>query len=122
MTPVTCAEVAELAAELALGTLPGDQRAAVLAHLDGCGECRRLVKELADTADILLDYPASRAEIFRFLRRGITVGNIEIRQPVRRSVWIEVLGGWNASDEMLAVLDMKVTGRIFFSRGDLPAE
>ncbi|HMC08583.1 MAG TPA: zf-HC2 domain-containing protein [Actinomycetota bacterium] len=54
MTPVTCAEVAELAAELALGTLPGDQRAAVLAHLDGCGECRRLVKELADTADVLL--------------------------------------------------------------------
>ena len=54
MIPVTCAEVAELAPELALGTLPGDQRASVLAHLDGCGRCRRLVKELADTADALL--------------------------------------------------------------------
>jgi hypothetical protein len=46
--------VEELAPELALGTLPGDQRAAVLAHLDGCRDCRRLLNRLSDTADSLL--------------------------------------------------------------------
>lgn len=54
MTELSCAEVEELAAELALGTLPGDQRAAVLGHLEGCAECQRLVSRLADTADRLL--------------------------------------------------------------------
>src|SRR5205807_10018654 len=80
--PVTCAEVAELAPELALGTLPGDQRASVLAHLDGCGRCRRLVKELADTADALLllapevEPPAGFA---RRVARGL--------RPARSSRW-----------------------------------
>ena len=54
MTPISCPEVEELAAELALGTLPGDQRSAVLAHLDGCPDCRRLLNRLSDTADSLL--------------------------------------------------------------------
>ncbi len=54
MSPLTCAEVEDLAPELALGTLPGDQRATVLAHLDGCGDCRHLVNSLSDTADALL--------------------------------------------------------------------
>lgn len=54
MTPLTCLAVEELAAELALGTLPGDQRSAVLAHLDGCPDCQRLVSKLSDTADALL--------------------------------------------------------------------
>lgn len=51
---MTCAEVEDLAAELSLGILPGDQRAAVLAHLDGCPDCRTLVGKLSDTADALL--------------------------------------------------------------------
>ncbi len=54
MTDFTCAEVEELAAELALGTLPGDRRAAVLRHLGGCADCQRLVSRLSDTADRLL--------------------------------------------------------------------
>jgi hypothetical protein len=54
MSPLTCTDVEELAAELALGTLPGDQRSAVLGHLDGCPDCRRLVTKLSDTADALL--------------------------------------------------------------------
>lgn len=54
MSDMTCAEVEDLAPELALGSLPGDQRSAVLAHLDGCSACRGLVKELADVADALL--------------------------------------------------------------------
>jgi hypothetical protein len=54
VSPLSCPDVEELAAELALGTLPGDQRSAVLAHLDGCTDCRRLLSKLSDTADSLL--------------------------------------------------------------------
>jgi hypothetical protein len=54
VTPLSCSDVEELAPELALGTLPGDQRSAALAHLDGCTACRRLVNKLSDTADAVL--------------------------------------------------------------------
>jgi anti-sigma factor RsiW len=54
VNPLSCPDVEELAPELALGTLPGDQRSAVLAHLDGCPDCRRYLNKLSDTADSLL--------------------------------------------------------------------
>jgi hypothetical protein len=54
MTTLTCAQLADVAPELALGTLPGRQRAAALAHLDRCVDCRLTVEELSDAADALL--------------------------------------------------------------------
>jgi len=54
VNPLSCPDVEELAPELALGTLPGDQRSAVLAHLDRCPNCRRFLNKLSDTADSLL--------------------------------------------------------------------
>lgn len=49
-----CPEVEALAPELALGMLSGSDRAEALAHLGACPSCRRLVDELATTADPLL--------------------------------------------------------------------
>ena len=54
MTPLNCGELRDLSAELALGVLPGDERAAALAHLEHCGECRTHLEELSDAADALL--------------------------------------------------------------------
>ena len=54
MTKVTCAQLSDVAPELALGTLPGRQRAAALAHLDHCAECRLTVEGLSDATDALL--------------------------------------------------------------------
>jgi hypothetical protein len=54
VNPLSCPDVEELAPEMALGTLPGDQRSAVLAHLDRCPDCRRYLNKLSDTADSLL--------------------------------------------------------------------
>lgn len=54
MTTLTCPELCDVASELALGTLPGRERAAALAHLDECAECRLTVEELSDAADALL--------------------------------------------------------------------
>jgi len=49
-----CAQVRELAPELALGIAEGDERAAALRHLGGCAACRRLVSELSSVGDELL--------------------------------------------------------------------
>ena len=54
MSPMDCAALADAAPELALGILPGDERAAALAHLDGCPACRQQVGSLAGVTDQLL--------------------------------------------------------------------
>ena len=51
---VSCQDVEAAAAEAALGTLAGAERAAVLSHLSGCSRCRDLVDQLAPVADSLL--------------------------------------------------------------------
>lgn len=61
MNDLACEDVRAEAAELALGILPGARRAACLEHLEHCPACRRLVDELAQTADSLLVL-APRAE------------------------------------------------------------
>src|SRR4051794_36925075 len=54
MSAFACDRLCEVAPELALATLPGRERAAALAHLDRCAECRTAVEELSDAADALL--------------------------------------------------------------------
>ena len=54
MTTMDCSEATTLLAELALDVLPGDQRTALLAHLEECPPCRDLLDELSETADALL--------------------------------------------------------------------
>ena len=49
-----CEEVRELAPELALGIVEGEQRGRALEHLVDCPECRRRVEDLAEVADQLL--------------------------------------------------------------------
>ena len=54
---LTCADLRRgggVRPDLALGTLDGEERAALLTHLAGCGTCRRVVDELAQVADRLL--------------------------------------------------------------------
>ena len=59
-TGMSCDEFAQVAAELALGVLTGRERAAALAHLDGCESCRELVRELTMTGEELLGLLPSR--------------------------------------------------------------
>jgi hypothetical protein len=51
---MTCDDVRESAAELALAMVSGPERAAALEHLAGCSDCRAEVESLADVADSLL--------------------------------------------------------------------
>ena len=54
MDDMSCDAFAEVAAELALGVLTGRERAAALAHLNGCESCREQVRELTMAQDELL--------------------------------------------------------------------
>ncbi len=56
-----CAELREVAPDVALGLLTGEERAAALAHLQGCEACRAEVASLAGTADEVL-FAAPEAE------------------------------------------------------------
>jgi hypothetical protein len=60
MSPLNCDEFESLAAEFALGVLPGDQRGLALTHLAACPTCRAQTRELARIADsmLLLTQPA----------------------------------------------------------------
>ena len=51
---MSCEELKDLAPEVALGTIEGEERAEALRHLATCGECRRLVDQLTTVADELL--------------------------------------------------------------------
>jgi hypothetical protein len=47
-------EIRELAPELALGTVEGEERGQALQHLADCPDCRRYVEQLSEVADELL--------------------------------------------------------------------
>jgi hypothetical protein len=49
-----CGELADIAAELALGAVTGRERAQALAHLDQCRACRERVGRLMTTGERLL--------------------------------------------------------------------
>ncbi len=54
MTGVRCDEFSQLAPEVALGLLAGDERAEALGHLAGCPACREHLEGLMRVADALL--------------------------------------------------------------------
>jgi anti-sigma factor RsiW len=51
---MTCTEVDELAAELALDVLGGEERGAALAHIERCPACRHEVARYVDAAEVML--------------------------------------------------------------------
>jgi hypothetical protein len=54
MRPLTCAEMHDVAPEMALGVLSGEERGAAIAHLESCSRCHVDLSALADVADQLL--------------------------------------------------------------------
>jgi len=54
MTPLRCSQLRDMAPEVALALVTGEERALALAHLEGCASCRAEVASLAGVADELL--------------------------------------------------------------------
>ena len=84
MTGLSCDTLHDLAPELALGALPGDERAAALLHLEHCSDCQLLVEELSTAADALLLAAPEVAPPPGFARRTLTGFN---ERPRRRTRW-----------------------------------
>ena len=53
LNEMTCEDLADVAAELALGVLTGRERAVAIAHLDTCDACREHVRQLMATGEQL---------------------------------------------------------------------
>ncbi|MFF4834480.1 anti-sigma factor family protein [Streptomyces sp. NPDC001315] len=51
---VTCEKLREIGAELALGVLPGRERAEAVAHLDRCAACREYIEHMTLVGDGLI--------------------------------------------------------------------
>ena len=51
---LSCESARAMAPELALGIIPGEERAQLLAHVASCASCRRVVDNLAEAADAIL--------------------------------------------------------------------
>ena len=54
MRTLECAELIDLAPELAAGNLCGEERAAAIAHLDSCPSCQQVVNSFTTVTDRLL--------------------------------------------------------------------
>ena len=53
MSAYSCAQLRDVAPELALGVLGGAERAEAIMHVNGCARCQALVNELTEVADAL---------------------------------------------------------------------
>jgi hypothetical protein len=83
---MTCAELADVAAELALGVLTGRERAMALAHLDTCDACREEVRQLMETGEQLVELlppvePPAGFETRVLARLGLTAAPEPGKEP-----------------------------------------
>ena len=81
---MSCDELEDLAPEVALGTIDGEERAEALRHLATCGECRRLVDQLTTVADELLMLAPTQEPPVGFESRVIDALGFQRRAPRRR--------------------------------------
>jgi hypothetical protein len=81
---MSCEELNDLAPEVALGTIDGEERAEALRHLATCGECRRLVDELTTVADELIMLAPVQEPPVGFESRVIDAVGFQWRAPRRR--------------------------------------
>jgi hypothetical protein len=78
-----CEEIRELLPELALGILGGEERARVLEHLTGCGDCTAELAVLSRAADGLLTLAPQEEPPVGFEER--VVSHLRRERPRRRA-------------------------------------
>jgi putative zinc finger protein len=81
---MSCEELKDLAPEIALGTIEGEERAEALRHLATCGECRRVVDQLTTVADELLMLAPVQEPPAGFESRVIDALGFQRQAPRRR--------------------------------------
>jgi Putative zinc-finger len=101
-----CAVVDDDLAELAFGSLAGRQRAAVLAHLEGCPRCSAEVDKLSAAADELLHLVPALEPSAGFESRV----SEHFRAPARRSRWQDWLAWRRPALALRALVVVAVVG------------
>jgi anti-sigma-K factor RskA len=81
---MSCGELADAAAEFALGALTGRERARAVAHLESCDACQEKVHRLAVTSDDLLGLLPDREPPPGFWMRVLARAGLASTAPVRR--------------------------------------
>ena len=105
MTDPRCEETRELAPELALGVLDGEERGRALEHLATCPDCRRRVDELSEVADELLLLAPHRETPIGFEERALAPMRPPRRAPRRfRQVLVPVAAAAAAVAVTLAIV------------------
>lgn len=108
MTSSNCYHMRDLAPELALDILSGDERATVAAHLGECPECREYIEELTRVSDRLLTLTPEAEPPVGFEDRVLAGMGLSAPQPrvVRPRSWMPIavaaavaavvfgVGGW----------------------------
>jgi Putative zinc-finger len=115
MSALTCAQVRELAPELALGVLGGAERAETIMHVNGCARCQAYVLELTEAADAL---PLLAPEIeppAGFEHRVLTEIRVGSRRSRRRG-----LAALAAVAAAVAIISITVV-RVIESSGSSPS-
>jgi hypothetical protein len=84
-----CDEVRELAPELSLGIVDGEERAEAPRHLSGCADCRRAVEEMTEFAyDLLMVAPVQEPSAGFESRVVSAMGLAEEPSRRRRHRWL----------------------------------
>ncbi len=106
ISALSCAEVRELAPELALGILSGAERAEVLLHVNGCSRCQAYVAELTEAADVIPQLAPEAEPPAGFERRVLWRLDESERRTRRR--WFAVAAAVAAAAIIVSVTVVRV--------------
>jgi len=110
MSAFTCAQLREVAPELALGVLGGAERAEALEHLASCSRCQVHVAELTEAADVLPLLAEEREPPPGFEARVVASLTVERRRGRRRwyaSIAAAVAAATIVSITLVRVIDAR---------------
>jgi len=106
VSALSCAQVRELAPELALGILSGAERAEALLHVNGCARCQAYVAELTEAADVIPQLAPEAEPPAGFESRVLR--RLEERERRTRRRWIAAAAAVAAAAIIVSVTVVRV--------------
>jgi hypothetical protein len=106
MSAYSCAQLREVAPELALGVLGGAERAEAIIHVNGCARCQALVNELTEVADALPLLAPEHEPPPGFEQRVLAAGRVRRRRVTRR--WVASVAAAAAAAAIVSITLVRV--------------
>jgi hypothetical protein len=106
MSAYSCAQLREVAPELALGVLGGAERAEALIHVNGCVRCQVLLNELTEVADALPMLAPEHEPPPGFEQRILAAGRAERRRRTKR--WAAAIAAAAAAAAIVSITVVRV--------------